>query len=1015
MTKLRSLLLFLVCFCSCWCCQILCELSLSHEQEFIKSFIHHYEFGPEGRYTHEYHPFLLTRTAQSFADLELRLKQENFSLLGRMIIMGYEENAVPAYYTNYKHSGINDEAMRKNNTGWSLRLHNRFGFMTGFLFKDLASTNPIFEHFEHIDGDDVAIFDDRATLFQEHAFGQALPLMRREQERMMHMLAKKTPADIVAELSKFWKLLYSNAFKVGNKQIAGTQDVLFSIEYARHLSQSQLPVCKFFTGPDITYPIEVTAKQDRCATIHAQHFAQRLLRELVSQDGQNTAYIFCSFVDGVGKSTMLGNIKNWMHWSGNIEEFAHVDNSSSQVCDLFKLKPGVYIADLPAQVSHFTYKPDGIVFVDVRTLYDAQQCAVLTTFINTHKEELRDECARIFAAVKNIIAERGYCAPEFSDTKHPDLAFVRNVILLGKEQSNVWIPFIYQGKSYLFKDSEPLEIRCVTSLAAVKSEGLKNIEAEQMLFSEGLRFPLPYEHFLKDLVTQLKSQNIKNIVFVDFLSMYPRSSRENVRINYLLQQMALLDTNFHPEQSLYRDFVSGGELLAALCNKKSCTLLKHAFQHEAMIRGALFDLINNRVEGDLTGYDMATVTALIRDKIAHLDSEFHENIVHNVAHKFYEETKRLETTYGLSKQFINVQQLSLRKLAAFHTLIQEFFTQHGTNDLMRTLWQSWGNVTSLGYEVTESRPLAMTLTTDAHIPVQARYIIHEACKDEALLKPLLRSLRAQWYAALSGLFFATDVGCGLFSMHQLIPAYIPLMMIPYKKNFFLVAQRSYEPWKDKVPMTFRIFFQNFNFTNFRAAAYRSVGDHPCRYDWDCGAVNNGLFGFDYVDVKDESEEAKYLPQSTITRLVQRYQQENNAQIVMPTEILWQRLNDVAGWQYEYEQTRSSALRKGQRSEKLPPLGGYNMNVYIGSEQQEPAARLAIRLLATLDMILKDPESSVVIRNGNREDFKAALKLFEYVIVPRYFKTIFANRLFSDYDAVEPYPSWEFWDRLDSDD
>jgi hypothetical protein len=353
-------------------------------------------------------------------------------------------------------------------------------------------------------------------------------------------------------------------------------------------------------------------------------------------------------------------------------------------------------------------------------------------------------------------------------------------------------------------------------------------------------------------------------------------------------------------------------------------------------------------------------------------------------------------------------------LAAFHTVIQEFFTQHSTNDLMRTLWQPWGNVTSLGYEVTESRPLAVTLTTDAHVPVQARYIIHEACKDEALLKPLLRSLRAQWYAALVGLFFATDAGCGLFSMHQMIPAYIPLMMVPYHENFFLLAQRSYEPWKDKVSMTFRIFFQNFNLTSFRAAAYRSVGDHLCRYDWDCGAVNNGLFGFDYVDAKDESEEAKYLPQPIITRLVQRYQQENSAQIVMPTEILWQRLNATAGWQYAYEQTRSIALHKGQRPEKLPPLSGYSMNVYVGSEQQEPAARLAIRLLATLDMILKDPESAVVIRSGNREDFKAALKLFEFVVIPRYLKTIFANRLFSDYDAVEPYPSWEFWDRLDSE-
>ena len=300
--KLPIRFLRLLFFWSSWS-YVLADGASVQAQEFVESFIHHYEFSPEGRYTHEYHPFLLTRTAKSFADLEQRLMQEKFSLLGRLVIMGYEENAVPSYYTNYKHSGINDEALRKNNTGWSLRLHNRFGFMTGFLFKDTSLTHPIFEH---IDRDDVAIFDDRASLFQEHAFGQALPLMRHEQERMERMLATKTPADIIAELSSFWQMLYSNAFKVGNKQIAGTQDVLFSIEYARHLSQSISPVRKFFTGPDITYPIEVTAKQDRLATLHAQHFVQRLLRELEPQNGQNTAYVFCSFVDGVGKSTMLG-------------------------------------------------------------------------------------------------------------------------------------------------------------------------------------------------------------------------------------------------------------------------------------------------------------------------------------------------------------------------------------------------------------------------------------------------------------------------------------------------------------------------------------------------------------------------------------------------------------------------------------------------------------------------------------------------------------------------------------
>ena len=103
---------------------------------FCESFLHHYEFNPEGRYTHEYHPFLLDKTAESLAELERTLTQEGFNLDGRIIIFGYEENAVPSYYTSYIKAKINDEAILKHRIGWSLRLHNRFGIMSGFLFKD---------------------------------------------------------------------------------------------------------------------------------------------------------------------------------------------------------------------------------------------------------------------------------------------------------------------------------------------------------------------------------------------------------------------------------------------------------------------------------------------------------------------------------------------------------------------------------------------------------------------------------------------------------------------------------------------------------------------------------------------------------------------------------------------------------------------------------------------------------------------------------------------------------------
>src|SRR5437868_6725408 len=75
-------------------------LTAADTQAFLESFTTHYEFNPEGRYTHEYHPFLLQWTAKSLNGLEQRLIGEGLNLSGRIVIMGYEEQAVPQYYTN---------------------------------------------------------------------------------------------------------------------------------------------------------------------------------------------------------------------------------------------------------------------------------------------------------------------------------------------------------------------------------------------------------------------------------------------------------------------------------------------------------------------------------------------------------------------------------------------------------------------------------------------------------------------------------------------------------------------------------------------------------------------------------------------------------------------------------------------------------------------------------------------------------------------------------------------------
>lgn len=404
-------------------------------KEFVDSFVKHYELTPEGRYVHEYHPFVLKKTAESFHALEATIKDKGFNIVGRNVIIGYEEAAVPSYYTNYKEARINDEASIKSRAGWSQKLHNRFGFMTGFLFKDVNSLKDRIHQrvfFEHINPERIALFDTRAAIFQEHAFGQALPLILDTKDLVVDAIIKSQHGEVFKTLITFWDRLYTGGFKIGNNQIAGTQDILFSMQYADYLAHSTTPLQKYFIGPDITYPIEIFEKQEQAVTYNAQTFVKKFIPVLEPVNNESTVYVFCSFVDGVGKSTMLGNIKNRIKFGDQINLFEHVDNSSSQLADMFSVKDKVFIADLPAQISHFTYKPDGYVFVDARTECSKERYARMVNYAKNEYAAIEAQYEDSLKQVAHLVATKGWWEPSLMSLERADLLFIKNILLLKK-------------------------------------------------------------------------------------------------------------------------------------------------------------------------------------------------------------------------------------------------------------------------------------------------------------------------------------------------------------------------------------------------------------------------------------------------------------------------------------------------------------------------------------------------------------------------------------------------------
>ena len=150
-----------------------------------------------------------------------------------------------------------------------------------------------------------------------------------------------------------------------------------------------------------------------------------------------------------------------------------------------------------------------------------------------------------------------------NESDAPSLSYVKNCTILGVNTVK-WIPFEYQHHHFVCKADDPSQIRILMPFEGVHSYGLKVSEPELMLFHKGISLPSSQDRFLSNLSEQLHTSGVKNVVFVDFISMYPRTSRENIRVNFLLQQLShIFGTDFDLQHSLYKGFVHPQELYLA--------------------------------------------------------------------------------------------------------------------------------------------------------------------------------------------------------------------------------------------------------------------------------------------------------------------------------------------------------------------------------------------------------------------------------------------------------------------
>ena len=926
------------------------HLYTNEKTDFIKSFVTHYDFSPEGRYTHEYHPYLLNKTKDSLSQLEQSLSRAGFDMQGRIIIMGYQEEGIPSYYSSLNAQMVNDEVSLKAKKGRIVPAHNIFGFITGFLLKDCNwlqnkwfPSKPLLV--EHITPEKIELFNDNAQFFQKHAFGKHFNAIFDKRDRVEKSLQKYSIRKTLETVISFWDKAYKGEFKNSEQEVLTTQDILFSIDYAKHLTKTDIPLTKMYIGPDITYPIEVLSFQEQKATESAQKFVQKLTPTLQKINNKKTAYIFCSFVDGVGKSTLLGNIINWKKHGNDIDKYERVDNSSSQRGTLYSLDEDSYILDLPAQLSHWVSKPDGYVFVDVTTVQDINKATrnkIEQTVQKNHKNYITD--------FYNIFYDQNY-------TDSDKDRYIKNVRLFNPTVK--WIPFELNGNLFIFNEEDTTKVKILVPIAGVHSKGLKNVNPEQMLFTKGLLLPMHYPSFTDDIIKQLKDAEIESLVFVDFLSMYPRSSRENVRINFLMQQLKkIYPKKFNIKNSLYKSFVNRGTELYHTLKKykeKFCETL----YLETIIRTGFYTIFKDHSKKDIVLLSEDTITDLLKKEVELIEKQHQTKIKNIVNTKVTEEFKALRK-YGQDKNYEIFVSFSFNPLLEFSYFMNDLFSGSIDNDYINELWN---NAENTKY----TKQLAS---------------LDYSCRDPLQLSPLLSVIRAHWYGALGNIVYAEELSNGVLFLDYAHYYIIPLSILE-ENDTIHVAQKSINPLEETPKGVYNTLYTFQNFIRPKNIEWGEILNIPHCLQWDAAQTYWGLYSFGY--------NPHY---GFLHKIVKEYEEisKNNGfeNTCMTSSYARNKIAINNKWKsLSTDPYRETKLKKVERN-----------------SEQWYAIQLWVRAIATLEMIIKDPQVAIMTRKGNREDFAATLELLERITLPRYFKIELSEPLFDNYNTVQPVISWD---------
>ena len=314
----------------------------------------------------------------------------------------------------------------------------------------------------------------------------------------------------------------------------------------------------------------------------------------------------------------------------------------------------------------------------------------------------------------------------------------------------------------------------------------------------------------------------------------------------------------------------------------------------------------------------------------------------------------------------------------------------------------------------------MVAQLDNHMPVRVIGRIGRRCKDRQQLLPLVRQIRASWYATLSNLLYTHDTGDGLELPHEKYQVPPVFALYDDKDNVCIVT-----PVIDSVDREYEMP----EYSLFEIYPRETINDWGVRdgklylTNWD--AVENshgGVFGFGHEPREGTSGvslEQSWRTRPIVSVLYHKFARDNGDERVLLHQKLFEKLSDkVDAMKVNRDQWRREADQNGEYKDSLPPphrqekdeIGKVkpesDVKRHYLRNDQLAGARLFVRGIATLDMIAKDPEVDLGSRRANRDDFCANVRTIEWLTLPWLYGLLPQEPLFDDYDSVEPLISWD---------